>query len=230
MLLGSKYTEIKKNVWRTLYHFKCDFCNADYYAQSKPWHRNRLTHYCCNNHANEAQRKGGILDQIRKEGFQKRLGVDYPQQSKKVRQNSINACLQKYGVENVQQVHSIKQQSCETFLNTMKGRGLWISKSEDLFFEKLNDHYLNDIIRQKYLKGVHRFIDFYIPSLDTYIQFDGSYWHGLDRPIEELKNSDTPMDKKILNGWMKDRKLDEYCQEMNIKLIHITDDEFEELS
>jgi hypothetical protein len=32
-------------------------------------------------------------------------------------------------------------------------------------------------------------VDFYIPSIDTYVQLDGVYWHGLDRPVEVIKES-----------------------------------------
>jgi G:T-mismatch repair DNA endonuclease (very short patch repair protein) len=68
--------------------------------------------------------------------------------------------------------------------------------------------------------------DFYIQSLDVYVQFDGVYWHGLDRPIEEIANSMNESDKGIYKKWKRDRKQDEWFDANSMKLVRIIECEF----
>ena len=72
----------------------------------------------------------------------------------------------------------------------------------------------------------NREIDFYIKSIDTYIQFDGIYWHGLDRNINEIKNSDKKRDEGRYKTYMKDREQDGWFKLSDLKLVRITDSEF----
>jgi hypothetical protein len=71
-------------------------------------------------------------------------------------------------------------------------------------------------------------VDFYVSSIDTYIQFDGVYWHGLDRPIEQIKESGTfghIRDASIYRKWCVDRQQDKWFLETGKKLVRITDQE-----
>lgn len=58
----------------------------------------------------------------------------------------------------------------------------------------------------------------FIPSINTYVEVDGSYWHGLDKPYEQLG---VDQRKKFDN----DRRLDEHCNQCGIRLVRITDSE-----
>lgn len=69
-------------------------------------------------------------------------------------------------------------------------------------------------------------IDMYVPELDTYVQFDGTYWHGLDRPIEMIKESRTACDTTIYKKWSSDREQDAWFSASGKRLVRITDDEF----
>ena len=101
------------------------------------------------------------------------------------------------------------------------------SKIEDAFYCTLCKIFTKkDVDRQITLSENNWSIDFYIKSIDTYIQFDGVYWHGLNRPIKEIKESKNPRDEKILKTYYRDIEQNRWCNENNIKLIRITDVEY----
>jgi len=69
-------------------------------------------------------------------------------------------------------------------------------------------------------------IDIYIPDIDTYVQFDGMYWHGLDRSIEVIANSNSSRDKIIHGKWIEDRAQDDWFKSQGKRLIRILESEF----
>ena len=76
----------------------------------------------------------------------------------------------------------------------------------------------------------NRTVDFYIKSLEVYLEIDGIYWHGLDRSLEEIRSSAKERDKRIFDGYLRDRKQDKWFLENNLKLSRITDIEAELLT
>jgi hypothetical protein len=109
---------------------------------------------------------------------------------------------------------------------TMKRNGTYrTSRTENQMYEALCQKFgIDDITRGVTIQSWP--IDFYIKSIDLYIQFDGIYWHGLDRPIEEIKQFKRPRDKIIYGKWLCDQRQNEWFKENNKKLIRITDVEF----
>ncbi len=73
-------------------------------------------------------------------------------------------------------------------------------------------------------------IDFHIKPLDFYIQVDGVYWHGLDRPFEEVMARSGKHGDIIRGKWLRDRLLDEQCRNKSIRLVRITDQEMNDPS
>lgn len=104
---------------------------------------------------------------------------------------------------------------------TKKRRGLLLSSKPELsFLGKLREEFPQTV----HQVTVGRYsIDFYIPEIDTFVQFDGEYWHGLNMPKECL----TGVPKK---KYARDRACDVYCQSVGKRLIRVTDREFAELS
>lgn len=96
----------------------------------------------------------------------------------------------------------------------------WSSKAEARFGDLLRERF-GEIKHQKWVNGWP--IDFYIPSIDTYVQFDGVYWHGLDRPIELIRASKLVRDQAIVKKWETDRKQDEWFATQRLRLVRITD-------
>lgn len=68
-------------------------------------------------------------------------------------------------------------------------------------------------------------VDFYVVPLDVYVELDGVYWHGLDRPMDVIERCGTLTDRKILGTWHKDRLQDAWFGDNGIRLIRITDKE-----
>jgi very-short-patch-repair endonuclease len=60
----------------------------------------------------------------------------------------------------------------------------------------------------------------------TYVQYDGVYWHGLDRPLEEIALHKKPRDVVIQQKWSIDRRQDVWFVEQGLKLVRVTDAEF----
>ena len=108
------------------------------------------------------------------------------------------------------------------------------SRAEDSFYEVLCIQFgVADIRRQVLVKpnsdrSKYWLIDFYVASIDAYVQFDGEYWHGLDRPIEVISEFKYVRDVSILGAWERDKRQDIWFAENGLKLVRVTDREFAE--
>lgn len=99
------------------------------------------------------------------------------------------------------------------------------SREEDRFHEFLRQ-YFSDIKRQVTIRGRWT-IDFYINDIDVYVQFDGIYWHGLDRPIEIIRQHASRQDVIIEQKWKTDQEQVAWFAENNLTLIRIRSDHFD---
>lgn len=188
-----------------------------------------------------------------RETVRKRYGVDCVSQAKVVKDKMKKTNLEKYGVEYISQVPEtrtkVKQTNLERYgyisnLNmpdikeksqsidarrkeheTKKKNGTSsTSKREKVFYALLCELFgENDI---EYNVFMHRWeVDFYVKSIDAYIQFDGVYWHGLNSDINEIKKSESKRNIAIYHAYVKDREQDTWAKENNVKLVRITDEE-----
>ena len=107
-------------------------------------------------------------------------------QLKYVKDKIKNTCLEKYGVENPMQTQYYKNlissilssnEIQKKIYNTkLLNNSFNISYQEDVCFDLLKEKY-SDCIRQ-YKSELYPFnCDFYIPSLDLYIEYNGSHYH-----------------------------------------------------
>ena len=159
-----------------------------------------------------------------KNTLQRRYNVDNPGCIEWVKRKKIETFRQRYGVDHPQQIPDVKRRTLETHA---KNAHSWMSAPEKevrLILEELFG--VSDVKVQQLLE--HKWsIDFYITSINTYVQFDSVYWHGLDRPIELIKASSGKRDRAIYLKWIKDRELDDYVVKQGIRLVRITDVEFD---
>lgn len=97
-----------------------------------------------------------------------------------------NTCLKKYGVDNpmhsdyykhlLSYILSSEEVQKKTYNTKLKNHSFNISYQEDICFELLKQKY-SDCIRQ-YKSDLYPYnCDFYIPSLDLYIEYNGSHYH-----------------------------------------------------
>ena len=232
---------------------KCDTCDCEFERTARQGtHYTR--HFCSLKCQGISQRKGGILANVKEAIFLKRYGVTVPAKAAVVKQRMMQTNIdrrgvawptqdvsvmakqtdtnfQRYGIRNVFSIPETKKranspESCAKRHATMKHNGSYCkSKDEDLCYELLCCLFdVDDVVRQVTIPGTRWAIDFYVKSIDTYIQFDGAYWHGLDRPIEIIAEHMTKRDTLIHKKWLTDREQDEWFAQRNQRLIRITDE------
>lgn len=114
--------------------------------------------------------------------------------------------------------------ACRKRHETMKRNGTYRkSRPEDELYKYLVQRF-GDVERQRYVNGWP--IDFYVPSVDAYVQLDGVYWHGLDKPIEQIRQSSRPRDRQIVKKWETDRAQGAWFAAREMRLVRITDAQF----
>ena len=94
------------------------------------------------------------------------------------------------------------------------------SRPERQFVELLRE-WFGDVQANPYVDGF--WLDAYVPSIDTYVQFDGEYYHGLDVSYDRLTASQR-------SKYDRDRRADTHFLQKGARLIRVTDREFREMS
>jgi len=138
---------------------------------------------------------------------------------------------QRYGVSCPFNIPRVRANACsleaqEKKLKTLVSNGMWkISKVETEFGNELSNFFESSDIEPQVI--CHKWlIDFYIKSIDTFVQIDGVYWHGLNRNIDEIRKSTKPRDITILRKWVTDHEQNEWFSCENKRLFRFTDVEF----
>lgn len=165
--------------------------------------------------------------------IRERHGVDWFTQSDEFKRRSRSTTLLNHGVEYPMQSTDIvakidwKAAALKRHV-TMKRNGSYnTSRREEHFHNVLLEIY-GDVHRQVVINGWS--IDFFIPQCDTFVQFDGVYWHGLDRNIDELMQFKSSRDRIILTTRQRDcEQVRWFCEEC-LKLVRVTDVEFSSMT
>ena len=147
----------------------------------------------------------------------KKYGVNWTSQAAITKKHAKENNIKKYGVEYPQQLIENRKHMSEIMssskiqekrLNTLKLNGtigLQISNEEKLTFNKLKEKYL-DVINQYRDKYRYPFnCDFYIQSLDLFIECQYSWTHG-GHPYNKEN------DKEKLELWKEKAKKSKYYQ------------------
>lgn len=143
-----------------------------------------------------------------------RYGVEYASQSEVVIEKCKETCKQRYGVEYCTQSPIIQAKIRQTFLRKYEvehalqykefGQKVINTKRKNHTFntssiEKSFEQYLRSKyeIKTQYQSELYPFLcDFYIPSLDLYIEINGTWTHGR-HPFDPNNQKDT----EILEKW-----------------------------
>ena len=165
------------------------------------------------------------------------LGVKSPLQHPSIMEKLRKTCKATYGVECVLQRDDLKtkSKSKESHIKrhlTMKARNVYgnPTQPERILHSLLSELFDTNVEFHASLNGWD--IDFFVPSIGLYIQVDGIYWHGLDRPramIESLANHNK-RDAQILRRIYLDEKQNSWCLEHRIKFLRLTDIEIKSLT
>lgn len=137
--------------------------------------------------------------------------------------------LERYGVVNafslpnsIEAAHT-DEANKKRFETLRKNGSMKSSKIEDSIASLIEQTY-GDIDRHCIVNGWS--IDLFVHSLQVYVQVDGIYWHGLNRPIEIIEQSTTAMDSAILRKYRRDRDQDVWFSQNGLKLVRIIDVEW----
>ena len=152
----------------------------------------------------------------------------------KIHKKFIKTVREKFGVDYPSQSDIVKEKIDYKDIRrkqhkTMKDDGCYNSQSkeEKEFYKILCNFFNKDDIEINALINNNLWpIDFYIKSINIYVQYDGIYWHGLDRSIEEIKKYKTARDKIIYRKYCTDKKQEKWFKDNNLTLIRVRSDEF----
>ena len=167
-----------------------------------------------------------ILFMKRSKTCHNKYGVENPFQIEEVKKKIKSTLFEHYGVEHALQSKEIKskmnfREAYKKAHITMKKHGTYAhSKPENAFFKVLCDEFgANDVMQQ--LSVNCSLIDFYVKSINIYVQFDGVYWHGLDRTVKELNESKSPRDKVILDTKRRDFEQNDFFERNKMTLVRV---------
>lgn len=165
-----------------------------------------------------------------------RYGVDWHTQSQNFVEKSKQTWIEHYGVDHPMRSDVVKQkydfkENWRRAHQTKKSNGTYASSSvEKRFHQRLINVFGKCVEHQLPVKHDDKtwLIDFRINNV--YIQFDGVYWHGLDRSITMIRESMKPRDKAIAKKYDIDREQDEWFKIHGMTLIRITDTQAKKMS
>jgi very-short-patch-repair endonuclease len=137
-------------------------------------------------------------------------------------------CLKRYG-----KTSFLATQACRDRLNepdvakkrheTMKRNKTYATSSgEERLYVLLCERFGKENVMRQHVVGRWA-IDFYVKSVDRYVQFDGVYWHGLDRPLSVIAEHKTSRDVIIHKKHATDIEQNTFFSEQKFSLIRITD-------
>lgn len=203
--------------------------------------KSKLT--CIKKYGVECPAQSEKIKEKKKQTWIEKYGVDHPLKSDQIQKKIQNTSFRRYGVSHPSKSKIVKEKTRQTCLNSYgvdhpwKKKEIWKkthkskkkngtyrqSKIENEFYKLLCKTF-NIVLRQVQLNDWY--IDFYVVDIVTYIQFDGVYWHGLDRPIELIREFKNPRDRTIYKSWKRDRAQDKWFEENGFKLVRVTDQQF----
>lgn len=142
--------------------------------------------------------------ELYKQNMIKNFGVDNPLKSEEIKEKVRATNIERYGFDNPAKNEEIKQKMHDTLWKN----GGYI-KAEDRCYNLLLEKYPEALRNYKSEKYSYR-CDFYIPSLDLYIELNAFYMHG-----GHWYNKNDPKDIKQVEKWK------EQNTEQSIYAIHI---------
>ena len=148
------------------------------------------------------------LNEKRKQTYLERYGVNNPQKSKEIQEKTKQTCLKKYGYTTYSQSNEYKEfvknnpeiyknAQIKSYESKKKNNSFHISKTENESYKLLKEKY-SDVITQYKSKEYPFVCDFYIPSLNLYIECNYHWTHG-GHPYDK-NNID---DINLINKWLE---------------------------
>ena len=149
----------------------------------------------------------------RKQTFTEKYGegITNPSQVKEYREKAIRSTLERFGTKTVltlpenREKRKTKESIQREYETKRKNGSLGVSLPEKRFFEKLKEIYPQTIHQHRNNKIYPFNCDFYIPEIDTWIEYQGFWTHG-DHPFNENNIEDI----EILKEWEEKAEFNEF--------------------
>lgn len=210
----------------------CDVCKSEFQISDHVSEKSQRKHHFCSMRCRcVAQKQDGVLYKshafIRSDVLEKSLKASHTPEAEKKRSESLRNYHANKPSDWQNPGNSVE--ACAKRHQTMKRNGTYQkSLPEDALYVYLCEkHGYQNVERNAWVNDRWP-IDFYIKDIDTYVQLDGVYWHGLNRPIEIIAAYKNKRDIVIHRKWMTDREQDRWFVEQGMKLVRLTDLEFNE--
>lgn len=179
-------------------------------------------------YGHEVSSKSDQVKERARQTNQEKFGVDWHTQSKNFVDKSKLTWEERYGVDHPMKSSEVKAKydftaSWRKAHETKKRNGTYASSQVERWFHERIVRLFENVetqVRVEHETGVW-LIDFQVRS--TYVQLDGIYWHGLDRPIDVIRASEKPRDKAIVRAYDHDRQQDAWFKAHGLKLVRVTD-------
>lgn len=108
--------------------------------------------------------------------YKLRYGVDHYNKTDDFKLKVKKTCLKKYGVDNPVKVECFKQ---KMFNSKFKNKSFNSSETEDFLYELLINKFGEHNVKRQYKSNDYPFLcDYYIESLDLYIELNAFWTHG----------------------------------------------------
>lgn len=159
--------------------------------------RAKIRQTCLKRYGVECNLKSEIVKNKIKETFQEKYGVNNPLALKENRDKGKEKLIEKYGVNNPYQIPSVINKIKEkSYITKKRNHTFNTSKPEEELYLYIKEKFL-EVKRQYKDKERYPFCcDFYIPSLDYFIELQGHWTHN-DHPYDKYNIED----QEILKEW-----------------------------
>jgi hypothetical protein len=164
-----------------------------------------------------------------RETMVERHGVEHPSKSAIVREKKRLTYRKRYGVDNPFSTGSrfrldhdaLSEAGQRGYRSTTRDPNGWMTSNPEKLLLKFLLAKFKHVEPQALMPhGVRKswLVDAYVHDIQTYVQADGVFWHGLDRPYDELH-------PKGREAYDRDREQDEWFRASGHRLVRVTDQE-----
>ena len=198
-----EYQEKSKKTCLEKYGVEYSFQSDNNKEKSK---KTRLEKYGDENYSNREQAKKTIFE---------KYGVENPFASSKIKEKCSKTMEEKYGSKFYVLTEEFKKKAHIS----KKNNGTYGKSKDEEYIDKLLCEKF-DTIKRQYVSDVYPFdCDFYIPSLDLYIEYQGFWTHG-----KEPYNENNPKHMKKIELWqnrMNQKGKDKKWKNSYYNAIHV---------
>jgi hypothetical protein len=110
--------------------------------------------------------------------------------------------------------------------NSLKASGFYskhASAGEETLFKLLVERFP---LTRRHVNVNRWNIDFYVPEIDTYVNYNGTYWHGKNLTDEYLLESPSKQAKTILGTKRRDKEREIWFRENVMNLVVVWEGDF----